>query len=100
MPAPALKTQLAVFALPTGAGILPVLLAHRSLDGSLHPFGQPQLEQIGLTALLGLAHHRLIAKTGIATDQPRTLLGRQAIHQLPEAARSMLGGMFVAGSHL
>jgi DNA invertase Pin-like site-specific DNA recombinase len=37
LPAPALQTQLAVLALPTGAGIMPILRVHRSLDRTFYP---------------------------------------------------------------
>jgi hypothetical protein len=33
--------------------------------------------------LLCLAHHRLVAKIGIATQQPRLVRGRQSIQELP-----------------
>src|ERR1700752_5528619 len=61
MPAPPLKAQLAVLALPSATSILPVLLAQRPLDRALDVLRQPQLEQIGLAALLGFPHHRLVA---------------------------------------
>jgi hypothetical protein len=44
MAAPALKAQAAVFALPTGAGIVPILLVHRPLNRAFDAFGQAQLE--------------------------------------------------------
>src|SRR6516165_10343591 len=69
IPAPALKAQAAILALPARTGILPILLAHRPLDRALDPLGQAQLEQIGLMPPLGFPHHRLIAETDIATDQ-------------------------------
>src|SRR6516165_2073427 len=59
IPAPALKAQAAILALPARTGILSILLAHRPLDRAL----DPQLEQIGLMPPLGFAHHRLIAET-------------------------------------
>ena len=65
MPAPALKAQAAVFTLPTGARILPILLAHGPLDRALHACGEAQLEEIRLAPPLGFAHHRLIAETEI-----------------------------------
>jgi hypothetical protein len=49
----------------------------------LTPGGQAQLEQIRLGALLGFAHHRLIAKPDIAADQRRPQSGREAIDELP-----------------
>src|SRR5215470_12314928 len=84
MPAPSFQAQLAIFALPTGACILPILLAHRPLDRAFYAFGQAQLEQVGPAAPLGFAHHRLIAEANIAADQPRLLFGRQAIQILPQ----------------
>jgi hypothetical protein len=36
----------------------------------------PQFEQIRLAAPLGFAHHRLVAETDIAADQPRPMLLR------------------------
>src|SRR6516164_9940359 len=97
MPAPALKAQSAVFTLPTDARILPILLAHCPLDRALHSLRQPQLEQIGLAPPLGFAHHRRVAETDIAADQPWPQLGRKAIQELPQSGRGMLGGMLVAG---
>jgi hypothetical protein len=43
IPAPALKAQAAILALPARTGILPILLAHRPLDRALDPLGQAQL---------------------------------------------------------
>src|SRR5215468_6707683 len=100
MPAPALKAQLAVFALPTGARSLPVLFTHCPLDRALDAFGEAQLEQIRLAPPLGFAHHRLIAETDIAADQPWPQLGRKAIQELPQSGRGMLRGMLVAGRNL
>src|SRR5271170_901670 len=62
MSAPAFEPQSAVLALPAGARIPPILLAHHPLDRALHSRGQAQLEQIGLAALLGFTHHRLVAE--------------------------------------
>src|SRR6516162_10592594 len=64
LPAPALQAQLALLALPTGAGIMPILRVHRSLDRTLHPIRQAQLEQIRLATLLRLPHDRFVAPTG------------------------------------
>jgi hypothetical protein len=50
LPAPSLQAQLAVFALPSAPGILPVLIAHRPFDRTLHVLREPQLKQIVLTA--------------------------------------------------
>src|SRR5215475_11221030 len=83
MPAPSLQAQLTVFALPSAAGILPVLLAHRPFDRTLHVLREPQLEQIVLTALFGLTHHRFVAEIGIAADQPRPLFLPQTIQESP-----------------
>src|SRR4029077_15793814 len=55
--------QLAVLALPAGARILPILLARRPFDRTLHPRGQTQLEQIRLLTLLSFAPLRLIAQS-------------------------------------
>src|SRR5262249_13655147 len=96
MPAPSLKAQLAVLALPSAARSLPVLLAHRPFNRALHSLRQPQFEQIALAALLGFAHHRLVAKTGIAAQQPWPQVSRQAIQERPQARRGMLGSMLVA----
>src|SRR5262249_36292591 len=98
MPAPSFQAQLAIFALPTGACILPILLAHRPLDRAFYTFGQAQLEQVGPAAPLGFAHHRLIAEANIAADQPRLLFGRQAIQILPQPGRGMLGGVRLPGA--
>src|SRR6516162_11044550 len=100
MPAPSFQAQSAIFALPTGARILPILLAHSPLDRAFYAFGQAQLEQVGPAAPLGFAHYRLIAEMGIAADQPRLLFGRQAIQILPQPGRGMLGGVLVAGRNL
>jgi hypothetical protein len=83
-------TAQANVALPTGAGIMPILLAHRSPDCALDAFGQTQFEQVGLATLLGFAYDRLIAETDIAADQPSPLFGRQAIEQPPTEWRAML----------
>ena len=83
MPAPSLQAQLPILALPSAAGTLPVLLAHRPFDRTLHIGRQPQLEQIVLAALFGLTHHRLVAETGIPADQPRPLLLLQTIQEFP-----------------
>src|SRR6516164_8732245 len=96
IPAPALKAQAAILALPARTGILPILLAHRPLDRALDPLGQAQLEQIGLMPPLGFAHHRLIAETDIATDQPRPQSGGKPIQQRPQAGGRMLRRMLVA----
>ena len=69
LPAPALQAQLALLALPTGAGIVPILRAHRSLDRTLDPIRQAQFEQIRLATLLRLPHDRLVAPTSVAAQQ-------------------------------
>ena len=100
MPAPSVEPQAAVLALPARARVLPVLLAHRPLNRAFHVPGQAQLEQIRLAPPLGFAHHRLVAETDIAADQPRPQLARQAIQQLPQPRRGVLGSMLVAGRNL
>src|SRR5258708_31849902 len=90
MPAPSLKAQLAVLALPSAACILPVLLTHRPFDRALHSLRQPQFEQVGLVTLLGFTHHRLVAETGIAVQHPRPQFRRQPTQEPPPAAPSNL----------
>src|SRR3982074_3365322 len=87
LPAPALQAQLALLALPTGAGIMPILRAHRSLDRTLYPFRQAQLEQIWLATLLRLPHDRLVAPTGVAAQQRGPFRPRQPPPQAPHAPR-------------
>src|SRR5258708_16616830 len=48
IPAPALKSQAAILALPARAGIPPILLPHRPLDPALDPLGQAHLQQLRL----------------------------------------------------
>jgi hypothetical protein len=57
------------------------LLIHRPLDRALHLW-PAQREQLGLTMLLHPAHHRLIAKIGVAAQQ-QLVLGRQSNQEPP-----------------
>jgi hypothetical protein len=50
---------------------------------SLRAPRDPQLEQIVLTALFGLTHHRLVAEIGIGADQPRPLFPPQTVQESP-----------------
>jgi hypothetical protein len=91
LPAPTLQAQFVVLALPLGTGIPQALLAHRPLDRAPNALGQPQLEEIRLAALLGLAHYRLIAPLGIATQQRRPMLRCQPIQQRPQPGDECFG---------
>src|SRR5882724_9010315 len=71
LPTPAKQPNLAPLALPAGAGILPIALQHRPLQHPLDAAAPAQLEQIGLAAALGLAHHRLVPPVVVAAQQGR-----------------------------
>src|SRR5208283_2289637 len=98
LPAPARQPNLALLRLEALAGANPFARAGELLDHAFDVGGQAQLEQEGKSARLGLAHDPLVAETAIATQQGWPEVARQAIEQRPQARRTVLGGMFVAGT--
>ena len=77
---------------------MPILRAHRSLDRTLYPIRQAQLEQIWLATLLRLPHDRLAAPTGVAAQQCGPFRRRKPVQQAPQARSRMLRRM-IAGLH-
>ena len=100
LPTPSQQPNPAPLALPAGAGVLPIALPHRPLQHALDALAQAQLEQIGLAAAVGLAHHRLAAPVAVAAQQGRRTGWSQAVEQRPQPRRGMFGGVRPAAGNL